>query len=225
MHADYLNVTMPDGDAPDVESELLKIVAAVGGTSITDGLYKLTSGGTFRSEAKRNFHYFGVSGDFLATLREHALYDAYLGAVAYAPHKVTRLDIAHDVYDSDSPAVLARLVRATRSEKGVRLSRKKLNPQTQVRTMFSMSDDGRDTGLVYLGGRTAEVKAKVYDKRLERKQVANVDFPACTRFELTVTDKVGVSLRDAQSPEAIFWNFMSEVLPAPPDASEWVKGG
>jgi len=224
MHCDYLNVTVPDGDADSVTGELLSIVSAVGGSAVMPGLFKLATGGTFKTEAKRGFQFYSASGDFLAGLRGHGMFENYLSAFA-GPHNVSQMHIAHDVYGTDTPALLGKLVKRTRKEPGVRLTRKKLNARTQVKTLFSASADGRDTGTVYLGNRKAEVWAKVYDKQNERLQNANQEIPPCTRYELSVSGKAGASLRDAHSPEAIFWNFMSDVLPAPSDAPEWFKGG
>lgn len=225
MHCDYLNVTVPESDAQPVESELLSIVSSIGASAVATGIYKLTSGGTFKTEPKRGFQFFSASGDFLATLRSHGLYDTYLSAIALAPHNVSLMHVAHDLYGSDSPALLAQIVKRTRKEPGIRLTRKRLNPRSQVRTLFSQSADGRDTGTVYLGTRKSEVWAKVYDKQQERLQNAGQETPPCTRYELSVSGKAGASLKDAHSPAAIFWHFMSEVLQRPPGAPEWVKGG
>jgi hypothetical protein len=66
------------------------------------------------------------------------------------------------------------------------------------------------------------VYAKVYDKQAERIDKGfDCDGP-CTRYELSVTSKVGVSLADVISPDAMFWRFMSKVLDPPPSVPEWV---
>jgi len=224
MHCDYLSVTVPESSAEDVNSELLTVVTAVGGIASYGGVHRLATGGTFKSTCSRGRQLYSVSGDFLAALRGHGVFGSYLSALACVPHNVSRLDVAHDVF-SDSPRVLQALKRKVKSSDGVRLSRKKLNPTRQMKMITSPGQDGRDTGSLYLGNRTAEVRAKVYDKKHERFCNASQVIPATTRFELTVTGKAGASLRDAHEPDAVFWHFMSEVLSAPQDAPLWEKGG
>lgn len=225
MHCDYLNITVPEGHSDSVRAELLSIVSATGAIAVNRGLYRVATGGTFKHEEKRGFHFFSASGDMLASLRGFGAFSSYLSAIGDAPHNVSLMHVAHDVPGSDSPTVLKHLVKKARSTGGIRLTRKKLNPQTQVLTMLSQGRDGRDTGTVYLGRRGAEVWSKVYDKQHQLFQVMGREVPPCTRYELSVSSKAGASLRDAYEPEAIFWRFMSEVLPAPENAPDWVAGG
>lgn len=225
MHCDYLNVTIPEGHSDSVRTELLSIVTTAGAIAVNRGLYRVATGGTFKHEEKRGFHFFGASGDMLASLRGLGALAPYLAAIGDVPHNVSLMHVAHDVHGSDSPTVLKHLVKKVRSADGIRLTRKKLNPQTQVMTVLSQGRDGRDTGTVYLGRRKSEVWAKVYDKQHERYQRASESVPPCTRYELSASGKSGASLRDVYEPDAIFWHFMSEVLPAPENAPAWVPGG
>lgn len=225
MHCDYLNVTVPEGHSDIVRSELLNIVTTAGAIAVNRGLYRVATGGTFKHEEKRGFHFFGASGDMLSSLRGLGALAPYLAAIGDVPHNVSLMHVAHDVHGSDSPTVLKHLVKKVRSASGIRLTRKKLNPQTQVMSVLSQGRDGRDTGTLYLGRRKSEVWAKVYDKQHERFQRASEEVPPCTRYELSASGKSGASLRDVYEPEAIFWHFMSEVLPAPENAPEWVPGG
>lgn len=224
VFVDYLNTTVPDGHAHVVQSELLKIVTSVGATAVAEGLFKLSTGGTFKVTEKTNFVVYGASGDMLAALRDQGAFATYLSALADVPHNVSLMHATQDYYFSDSPKIIRSLVKKVRSKKGLRLSRKRLDPCKQVRTLLSQSPHGEDTGTVYLGGRKAEVWAKAYDKQQERMVNAGQEVPPCTRFELSVSGKAGACLKDAYSPEAIFWHFMSEVLPRPPGAPEWVPG-
>lgn len=224
MHCDYLNVTVPESHSSDVESDLLGIITSAGAACVYDGLYKLTSGGTYKAESKRGFSFFSASGDFLATLRANGLFSTYLAAFAGVPHNVSMMHVAHDV-PGDSSKEIKRLWRKVRSDTGIKLTRKRLRPETQVKKLTSPGIDGRETGTIYLGTRKSEVWAKAYDKQLERLQRANQHIAPVTRFELAVSGKAGASLRDAYDPDAIFWHFMSDVLPAPPDAPPWEKGG
>lgn len=223
MHCDYLNITVPEASSREVHSDLLGVISGVGAVAVFEGLYKILSGGSLKIEPKRGFTLYSASGGFLSALREYGYYSSYLAAFSASPHNVSRLDIAHDV-PGESPPLLRRLVRQVKSKSGLKLTRKALNPQTQLKMILSPGPDGVETGSVYLGNRSAEVRAKVYDKQHERRSVARVDIPPTTRYELTVTGKAGASLRDAYEPDAIFWHFMSEVLSAPPDAPLWHSG-
>jgi hypothetical protein len=225
MHCDYLNITVPEDASGGVTQEVLKIVSAVGAQAVTRGLYKLATGGTYKVDDKLGFSFFSASGDMLSALRGSDSFASYLSAFASVPHRVSNMHVAHDLHGSDSPAILKALVKKARSGAGIKLTRKKLNPQTQVKSILSQSVDGRETGSVYLGSRTAEVRAIVYDKQNERLQRASVVVPPCTRFELSVSGKVGVSLRDAQLPDAVFWHFMRDVLPVPSGVPDWAPNG
>lgn len=224
MHVDYLNVTVPEDHSQPVESSLLGVVSAVGATAAYEGLYRLLEGGTFKAASKRGFRLYSASGGFLAALRGYGLMNSYLSSFVGYPHNVSMLHIAHDV-PGDSPRELRRVLRQARSSSGVRLTRKKLSPSKQVKSIMSLDDKGRETGTVYLGTRKSEVWAKVYDKRHERLQNAGVETPATTRYELSVSGKAGASLRDVDSPEAMFWHFMSEVLDRPEGVADWCPAG
>lgn len=225
MHADYLNITVPTTQVVPVQSEILSVISSVGAVGSAGGVYRLATGGTFKVDERRGFTLFGASGDALGALRGASLYESYLSPFALVPHNVSLLHIAHDVR-GDAPTVLKSLVAHSRGSRGLKLSRKRLNPETQVRTLLSMGRDGRDTGTVYLGTRKAECRAKVYDKSDERFRRAGLEIPPTVRYELEVTGKTGVSLKDAYEPEAIFWHFMSDIFgSAPSGISEWVPGG
>lgn len=228
---DYLNVTVPTDRADDVLSEILPLFSLLGLAGERFGkvlLHRTEEGGTFRFEDKDRFWMFGASGVALATLRAAELYPSYLGAFAGVPHRVTRLDLAYDI-GYPAPPLLSDLYTKAHSETGVKLTRKRVLPKN-VSFITSRDPEGRDTGTLYLGARTAEVRAKVYDKRQERfqktGQLLSHDW---TRYELTVTGKAGASLRDAHSPSALFWKFMTEVVgrDRPSDVPEWVpcEGG
>lgn len=74
--------------------------------------------------------------------------------------------MALDVASHAPPLLQALYGRAARGE--VSLTRKTLDPGRHVFRYIGPGPDGEDTGTVYLGARSAEVKARVYDKRWER---------------------------------------------------------
>jgi len=222
MHCDWLTVTVPEGDAHGVSGLLLNLITSVGGLAVGEGLFRVCKS-TYKHGTKAGFSYFSASGGVLDTLRSHGMYTTYLTAIADVPHRVTRLDVAHDVYGQSTIAEINRLYRKSRSP-GIALTRKRLK-SNQVTRILRPDRFGEDTGTINFGRRgKAEVTARVYDKAAERWERAGEEFPPCTRYELTVTHKAGATLKDAHSPDAIFWHFMSEILTAPPDAPQWVKG-
>lgn len=223
MHCDWLNITVPESCSDDVHREVSAVLHAVGAIAGIElagkQIHRLTSGGTLQHSRKNGFDMYGASGDLLASLRSSGYFNEYLSCFAWRPHKVTKLDIAHDVF-TPSPPVLKRLYGRCKAGK-MALTRKSLTFK-QFNFVMRPHSDGGDTGTLYLGRRTSEVYAKVYDKQAERLDKGfDCDGP-CTRYELSVTSKVGVSLADVISPDAMFWRFMSTVLTPPASVPDWV---
>ena len=219
MICDFVGLSVPETVASDVLAEVSLVLNAIGCLQVNDLLWRDSSGGTFRYEARRGFSTFGASGAMLGALRERGLYNDFFLPFVGVPHRITRLDIAHDVA-RDSPALLKRLYSKARSG-SVGLTRKKLRGH-QIRKLFSPGLDGRDTGTVYLGSPTAEVKARIYDKAFERYCKAGIEpIGPLTRYELTITNKGGASLSDVFSPSAAFWHYMGDVLRRPANAPDW----
>lgn len=217
MHCDYLNITVPESDCFEVSTKLVELMASVGATAVTDELFKLVSGGTLKHAAKRNFHFYSASGDMLHVLRTCGLYDDFLSVFAEHPHRVTRIDVALDLEVPPQP--LLDQMYADACNDSFRLTRKRLNHVKKIR---SVNFEGVDTGTNYFGGRSAEVRARVYDKQHQLHE-SGYDCPhPQVRYELTATNKVGISLRDAHQPEPLFWHYMSGLLPPPANAPDWV---
>ena len=151
-----------------------------------------------------------ASGAALAALRSVGAYAGYLRVLSSDVHRLTRLDVALDVL-VDAPSVLDALYSRAKSG-GVSLTRKALDPHRHVSRWQSPDSAGLDTGTVYLGGKTSEVRARVYDKRLERIARGLPDPGSWLRAELTVTSAMGISLKDAWEPAPVFWRFMAQAL-------------
>jgi hypothetical protein len=166
---------------------------------------------------------FGMSGQVLEHIRGCGELARTLHVFGDSPHRVTRVDVAHDV-PTPSPPVLQRLLRKARSG-SLSLTRKSLRPQS-IRFIDNHNhyETGVRTGTLYLGARTAKVYARVYDKRNERLDRGFDDPGNMTRYELTVTGKLSPTLRDVVEPEPMFWKFMSGVLPPPANVPDWEGG-
>lgn len=225
MKIDYLNVTVPENIAAKVVDEVSEILDFCGATQASNELYRLGQSGTAKIKIRNGYTLFGFSGSALDTFREYDQYTPLLWVFGSHPHRVTSADIALDV-SIDARTVLNSLWRRSRGPRGIRLTRKRLQPKHVTRfSRDCLYDDGA-TGTVYLGNRTSEVYCKVYDKRNEllERTGDDIGYPL-VRYELTVTSKMRISLKDLADPSPMFWHFMREVLPPPADVSAWVAGG
>lgn len=225
MIVDYLSITMSEESFSEVEDSLTPIISQLGVLGSFDGILKLISGGTFKTGPTRgSVYHVSASGDFLTALRAHNLYQNYLSVISHVPHRVTRMDVACDV-PCDSPLVLKRLTKRAHSG-DIRLTRNKIDPQRQVKTIMGLNPEGKETGSLYLGPAKPQIAScKIYDKRQERWQRANLDIPPLLRYELKLGRKANLSLRDAWEPDPVFWHFMQDLLPAPEGVPEWVPHG
>jgi len=211
---DYLNVTVPLEDSGGLADELRLYLASLGAVVSQVGLWSL-GGGTVKLGERGRVLTLGLSGAALQELRGTGALPEFLSIIADWPHRITRLDAALDLYGRDAPSLLRQVYDQARAGKH-RLTRKAISPGS-VRCVFGPDDQGAETGTVYLGKRTAEVYAKVYDKRWERMCRGNPDPGPWVRYELTVTGKTGVTLRDVVEPAGVFWHHMGKsLLDCPP---------
>lgn len=226
MHIDYLNITVPETVAATVHDGVMEILDFCGAIQITDEVHRLGERGSVKIKQRHGYALVGLSGNAIEVLSSKHQFESLLWVFAAQPHRVTSMDIAHDVAVPSRP-VLNSLWRRARGAKGIRLSKKRVLPKNVNRHMVHCLYDDGSTGTIYLGRRTSEVHCKVYDKRNEIYDRTGSDIGNdLVRYELTVTSKMGISLKDVQQPESLFWNFMSEVLPPPNVApSPWVAGG
>lgn len=236
--ADFFNVTFPRDSFDLACDRLLGVAAEAGGFVLAPGLCRLGGSERFPGIVKFGVvHRVGrvsVSGQALAELRARGLLDAFLCAAGEQPHRVTCLHATLDVR-CDARPVLRRLY--ARGKRGAVSFGRKAIPGHQVSAVRRAAlYGGGDTGTVYLGKRTRDVWAKVYDKRnelLERALADDVgtlsglaDPGPLTRYELALGRHVGVSLRDVAAPEAVFWHFAGDVLlPRPSSAPAWSPAG
>lgn len=239
---DWISVSCPAGLSTLLLDELRPVVSAVPGSfSMANGEgWSIPPDFAGGRGSTRNFGsvqcrvrvgspvaVFSASGVAVGALRDAGLWSEYLRVLSSEHHRLTRLDVALDL-PIPAPEYVQRLYKRA-SAGAVSLSRKALNPARHVHAFLSPGITGEDTGTVYLGGRTAEVKARVYDKRHEQLSRGGSDPGPWLRAELTVTSGVCVSMKDAWEPAPVFWHFMAQALEGiasrPPDVPDWVPGG
>lgn len=229
--ADWVSVSCPVDLAPLVFDALRPVVSDVPGVSAlsTGHGWAFPFGGLIqaRTRSSSKVTVISASGAALAALRSAGVWVDYLRVLASDVHRLTRLDVALDVL-IDAPPLLERLYR--RAAAGdLALSRKSLDPARHLSRYLAPGPTGMDTGTVYLGARTAEVRAVVYDKRKERLVKGFADPGPWLRVELVVTAAMGVSLKDAFAPAPVFWHFLASALEGivvrPVDVPAWVPGG
>ena len=181
-------------------------------------------GGTVKVEMLNRVRVLSASGRALAALRAMKLLAGFLSSVAAVPHRVTGLHATLDV-KTPTPPELLRLRGLAESPAGLRAGRKRI-PARSLLLFLRPLDDGRSTGTVYCGSKSAEIRPVVYDKREERLSRGLPDIGHdLTRYELRLRN-VGASLRDVFDPTAIFWHYMApDFLPAPEGVPAWSAHG
>ena len=224
MHCDWVGVTVPDSDSSQVRSSLVDLASTVGAFGVTPELYRFPAGGTMKfREHSRGFVSIGISGSSLAALQLDGLLPTALHIIGSVPHRVTRLDVALDRV-SHAPPILSKLLRKARAG-DLQLTRKYLSPKNiRFHDAYNHHTPGARTGSLYLGTRAAEVRAIIYDKQNERLDKGFSDPGPLTRYELTVTGKLGPTLRDVIEPGPMYWRFMRYVLPPPANSPDWEGG-
>jgi hypothetical protein len=140
---------------------------------------------------------------------------------ASRPHNVTRLDAAVD-FPEDAPPVVERFYKRAVAG-GISLSRKAVKASGVSQFCAPSRFDGRDTGTLYVGRHTAEVRLVVYDKREEVFKKTGDDVGHRLRLELRITGKMGATLRDASEPAPMLYHFLvPDVLHPLPGVPAWV---
>lgn len=219
-HADWLDITChPESQTADALSRFFGHNGGESRRRKDGGLeYSFQNGGKAVIDVKPFFQRVSASGAVLAHLRAHTLLEEYLGLIAEAPHRVTRLDVAYDTAE-DGAGVVQALRERYAGEK-VYLTRKGLAPTV---LLGYRNHDGAETGTFYAGQRSrSRVTQRTYDKQHERWEKAREDTGPWTRRELTVKADVGATLRDVVDCDPIFWHFMAPaILPSDDSVPSW----
>lgn len=220
---DYLNTTHPLGSLPFVRDAVMPVLDEAGISQRTAELYELGMGGTVKIYEVSRVGVVSLSGAALAHLRSRGLFGEYLAAVGQEAHKVTCLHAAYDRRVDAPPRIQSLFARAKRGL--VSLTRKAIDPRQGLDAWLKPGVvDGRQTGTVYLGSKSAHVRAAVYDKRDERIRAGCPDPGPLLRHELRLKGHVaaGCTLRDAFDPTAVFWHFIApDLLTRPQDVADW----
>lgn len=195
---------------------LRSLLSDAGAIAVDDRTYRAGEG-TVKLYVTYGVLYCSASGSALAHLRARGLFMDWLSIIGDWPHRVTRLDVAHDVLRDGADAIDE--LRSWYPSGHVNLGRKAL----RVKLELAIRDDGRETGTFYVGHRSkARATARVYDKRQERLDRAGITGPHRTRYEVTVKQDYGATLRDASEPARLFWHVASPaLLGAPGDVPAW----
>lgn len=227
VFCDDLRVTVPLDCWPAVEGPLAAFLADAGmAPEFRDDKRQQwrVNGGTVRAETYRVVRAVSASGQALARMRSLGMLGGFLATLGSVPSKVTGLHATLDTEES-TPAVLERLMAKAASAEGLRAGRKRI-PLGDLQRYLVRLPDGTDTGSIYCGPKTNEIRPVVYDKREERMAKGAPD-PGrdVTRYELRLRD-VGATLRDAYDPAPIFWRYMApDFLPKPAGVADWVPHG
>ena len=214
VFCDWLDVTFHRDRNP--VGSLASLLLSAGAEVVTDGVYRFGEG-TVHMGQRYGVLRVSASGGALAHMRVFGCFMDWLSVISEWPHRITRLDAALDV-DRDGADVLDEL-RHTYPTGQVNLGRKAL----PVALLLAVRPDGRETGSFYVGRRSrARATARVYDKRQERLDKRGRDGSPRTRYEVTVKQDYGATLRDAAEPERLFWHVASPaLLERPADVPEW----
>lgn len=227
VFCDDLRVTVPAEAWVDLEDVLHGVLSDAGmAPEFKDDKRRhwRLEGGLVRSEAFRMVRAVSASGQALARMRGLGLLGRFLSTLGSVPNKVTGLHATMDRQEPTAP-VFERLMEKAASAEGLRAGRKRI-PVSDLQRYVIRLHDGTDTGSMYCGPKTNEIRPVVYDKRQERldKGLPDLGYDL-TRYELRLRD-VGATLRDAYDPTSIFWHYMApDFLQAPADVSPWVSRG
>lgn len=180
----------------------------------------LAGSGTLLISFKKTFIRLSLSGGALATLRDAGSFLPLLGWVSDFPHRVTRIDVSLDMAKSGGHVVSDLW---NRYKDGVSIGQRSLSTST----ITAVDDRKRTTGTFYAGYKSKATRTfKVYDKRWELFSKSGIIIADRTRYEFTMRGGKSLthaqpSIRDAATPEALFWDMAKSILKAPKGVSEW----
>lgn len=202
---DWLDVTYGPLDCPypDLNTLLLGCGFVPSNELGSGRTYRTPNGrGTVRVKHSKRYAKISLSGSSLAHLRLCGHWTELLSILASSPHKVSRLDLAMDLPMDAAPFMDALDARYPLGL--VNLSRK-----AQAVTRFvSTRADGVRSGTWYVGHKDdARQSLRVYDKSLQMLQEYGEVIPTTTRVEVTARKDRGATLRDAEQPDALFWDI------------------
>lgn len=182
--------------------------------------------GTFSYRTRHKVAIYAASGGFVGLLRDAGILNEFLAEFYNFSHNVSSADFTVDEYRPAPVRVQEIYDSAMRGE--VSFTRKAVNPSavTYLMSRVTYDDSGLNTGTVYIGRKgNCEVRAKVYDKRQQMRQQRTADIRDTLRHEVTVSGKMGITLRDIAVPHDCFYHFYPENLLSKAQFSPWVGVG
>lgn len=221
---DYLTVSTPKENGPILMAACSDVCLSLAGSQTDPVGVRYDKHGLLRYSERNQVGIISVSGYMLAALRSRSMLFDYLSAIASnGPYKVTHADVARDE-QCDAPERLALLYSRLRVA-GAMLTRKR-TPPSEITTMFSRGQDGRDTGSIMIGDRRSqETTVIVYDRQADARRKGKADPGPLLRTEVR-TGIEGLSLKDAACPEPLFWHIASPTFgERPADVPEWQPWG
>lgn len=214
---DYLTVTMPADSLEPLKNSLLELFDATGLSTFDDGTtYQIENKpGALKLKSNPRYLTLSASGGILEHFRQTGFYDEYIAILSEYTLKITRLDATADYLVAYAPDVINAYKNAAMASK-IHLTRKELD-QRDIKYFMGQNEHGHQTGTIYLGNReTHSIHGKIYDKGFERYSKGYENYLQTVRIELTLKADTGVTIRDAHSPENVFYNYASRSLVIPP---------
>jgi hypothetical protein len=218
---DYLRFTTPVHSREYVFSVIQPYLSQMGCIFAND-YWKSPSGGTFTVKQHYQVVSYQHTGSFLRDLRDMGLYSSYIADISLLPeYRLTKAHFAVDVA-FPAPYVLPWLLSQLKDGKA-RISQKFVLERDIKRYMgFSQAFPGMETGTLYLGSPKAEKRLKAYDKAQERYDRKCEVIKPTTRFEIELSDKTGLTVKDLADCDVIFYHHVpSDVLPTPEGIPKW----
>ena len=222
---DYAGFSFPESEAEALLDDVIGHALLAGGClasdddSVSKDGVKLCYWGKYSG-----VQWMRITGSGLRAFREQGNLEHVIGCINAHEHKVTQLHIALDIAEH-APRRLGLLQRRVRRG-NLFLTQKAVKWWNTVKGPCPVTSG--TTGTLYLGKRTSDVWAKVYDKRAERINKGFDDPGPLTRYELSLGRHTNISLADLANPAPAFWHHMSRpqgVLPSSQDVPEWEQQG
>jgi len=222
VFCDFFNITTPKDNHDFLIPALQPFFASLG-CSLTAVGYSCPSGGLFSHRFRGQVVLYSCSGAFITALRDSGQLALFLAEFAMFPHAVSSADLSVDEYAA-APAKI-QAVFSIANTGTVSFTRKAV-ARNHVRSLQRLphyhDDSGLLTGTVYIGQRGRhEVHMKVYDKRNETIERTGQDIGDRVRYELTVSRRMGVTLRDLVEPASCFYHFCPPSILEPEPTEPW----
>jgi len=229
VFTDYATITTPPEHLDDVMASLKPWLDAslcyVDVKSSPEVMrWRSPSGGLLTVKARSyGVSIYTASGGFMSDLRQSGLQATFLAAFSSFPHNVSSADFTVDEYRDDVPSRLVDIYELAAAGH-VSFTRKHIG-RSAIRRLFrpSLYNDCDETGTLYIGKRGShEVHCKCYDKRNESLDRTGRDIGRNTlRHEMTVSGKMGLTLRDLDQPHDCFYHFYPSNLLSTAQKTTW----